>query len=332
MRLIQFIDQGDRRAVGLVDEAGATAAVLEDVQRVYDLALAAHRSGRPLHELARSAAGTRRVSLGDLVERRRLLVPLDHPDPAHCLVTGTGLSHLGSAAARDAMHAKIAADESELTDSMKMFKWGVQGGKPAAGETGVQPEWFYKGDARWLVHPEHPLPSPVFALDGGEEAEVVGLYLIGDEGEPLRIGYALGNEFSDHVMERQNYLYLAHSKLRASSFGPELLLGELPASLHGRAALVRGGKVVWSGEFDSGDDNMAHSVANLEAHHFKYRQFRQPGDVHIHFLGAATGSFTAGVKAEPGDVFEISAALFGLPLRNALAVEGGAAGVVPRTL
>ena len=78
----------------------------------------------------------------------RVRSPLHHPDPAHCLVSGTGLTHLGSAAARDAMHQKLRqqAEQGTLTDSMRMFQWGVEGGKPAPGQAGAQPEWFYKGD------------------------------------------------------------------------------------------------------------------------------------------------------------------------------------------
>ena len=63
---------------------------------------------------------------------------------------------------------------------------------------------------------------------------------------------------------------------------------------------------------------MCHSIANLEHHHFKYRDFRQAGDVHVHYFGAATGSFTNNVKTQPGDIFEIAAPLFGKPLRNSL--------------
>ena len=133
----------------------------------------------------------------------------------------TGLTHLGSAQSRDSMHAKLQS--ADLTDSMKMFKLGLEGGKPEAGAIGVQPEWAYKGDGSWLVAPEQPIELPGYAEDGGEEGEVAGLYVIGDKGEVLRVGFALGNEYSDHVMERRNYLYLAHSKLRQSSFGPEVL-------------------------------------------------------------------------------------------------------------
>jgi hypothetical protein len=63
---------------------------------------------------------------------------------------------------------------------------------------------------------------------------------------------------------------------------------------------------------------MSHYIRNLEHHHFKYDLFRRPGDVHVHFFGTATLSFSDGVTAQDGDVFEIEAAPFGLPLRNPL--------------
>jgi hypothetical protein len=201
---------------------------------------------------------------------------------------------------------------------MRMFKLGLEGGKPGRGETGAQPEWFYKGDGSILAAPEGDLPSPAFALDGGEEPEIVGIYLIDDAGLPVRIGFALGNEFSDHVTERQNYLYLAHSKLRPASLGPELLVGDLPADINGISRIWRAKDVIWEKPFLSGEQNMAHTIANLEAHHFKYGLFRRPGDVHVHFFGTATLSFSDGVKTEKGDIFEIESETFGLPLRNRL--------------
>ncbi len=318
MRLVQFVDRDKSRKVAVVSDDGTTLRVLRQVQRLYDLALEAGRRKLALSSLAQDRLGSEAVGYDEVASERRLLPPLDHPDPARSLITGTGLSHLGSAAARDSMHAKLKQDESQLTDSMKMFKWGMDGGKPAPGSIGAQPEWFYKGDGACVVAPEQALELPAYALDGGEEVEVVGCYVIGDEGEPLRVGFALGNEYADHVMERQNYLYLAHSKLRQCSYGPELLLGELPGSVMGEAKLVRKGQTIWSESWLSGEENMAHSIANLEHHHFKYREFRRPGDVHVHFFGAATGSFTKNVKTEIGDVFEIASPAFGRPLRNPL--------------
>ena len=201
--------------------------------------------------------------------------------------------------------------------------WGVQGGKPDDGKIGVAPEWFYKGDGSCVVAPEQALELPTYALDGGDEVEVVGIYVAGDDDRIYRVGFSLGNEYSDHIMERQNYLYLAHSKLRQCSYGPELLLGDLPAHVTGHARLRRGDDIIWEQDWLSGEDNMCHSIANLEHHHFKYREFRRAGDVHIHFFGAATGSFTSKIETKPGDVFEIESPAFGQPLRNSLAKAAG---------
>src|SRR5690606_34345653 len=161
------------------------------------------------------------VDLARLEREGRLLAPIGHPDPAHLLLSGTGLTHLGSAESRDKMHK--AAAGGAMTDSMRMFQLGIEGGKPEDGP-GVQPEWFYKGDGTAIVAPGGDLGSPAFALDGGEEPEIAGVYLIDERGIPRRLGFALANEFSDHVTERGNYLWLAHSKLRPAALGPELLL------------------------------------------------------------------------------------------------------------
>ena len=313
------------RRVAATDN-GSQARALTEPSTVYELARTAIRRGQSLADCAAAHLGGDIVDLDRAEAEGRLLAPLDHPDPAHCFVTGTGLTHLGSADARDKMHTKLQG--SELSDSMKMFKMGLEGGKPAVGETGVQPEWFYKGDGSCVTPPGAPFAMPSFALDGGEEPEVAGLYVISDRGVPCRVGFAIGNEFSDHVMERQNYLYLAHSKLRACAVGPELLLGPLPGDLRGTSRIRRGKSILWEKEFISGEANMSHTIANLEYHHFKYRMFRRPGDVHIHFFGTATLSFAAGIEVEAGDVFEVEAPAFGRPLRNALArAEAGSAAV-----
>lgn len=315
MRLVQFLTTaGERRVAVVRDEA--TLQLLQNTTYVRDVALAAQRAGQPFTAALEARLSNETVSYESVIADNRLLPPLDHPDPAHCILSGTGLDHLGSAQARDSMHAKL--NSGELTDSMKMFKLGLEGGKPAPGQIGVQPEWFYKGDGSWLVAPGHGLTLPPYALDGGEEPELVGLYVIGDNGEVLRVGFALGNEYSDHVLEKQNYLYLAHSKLRNSSFGPELLVGDPPADIRGVSSIIRDGATVWSGEFLTGEANMTHTLGNIEHHHFKYSGFRRPGDVHCHYYGTATLSFAAGFKVQPGDIFEISSPAFGRPLRNPL--------------
>ena len=318
MLISQILQPGGGLAV--VARDGTEAAVVKGASSTYALAEEAIAKGQSLAAVIAAHGLGEAVDLPALLAAGRVTLPISHPDPAHMHLTGTGLTHLGSASARDAMHAKLAGAET-LTDSMKMFRMGLEGGKPAAGAVGVQPEWFYKGNGTQAVAPGAPLTAPGFAEDGGEEPEIAGIYLIGPDGVPHRVGWALGNEFSDHVTERVNYLWLAHSKLRPASFGPEILVGDLPADIRGTSRVRRGGAVVFEKPFLSGEANMSHSFANLEHHHFKYALFRQPGDLHVHMFGTATLSFAEGLKTEPGDIFEIEAAPFGLALTNPLAFD-----------
>jgi hypothetical protein len=284
----------------------------------YELAFDAIDQGISLADAVAQRLTEETVDLDLAGVEGRLLAPIDHPDPAHLHLTGTGLTHLGSAEGRDKMHK--AAAGGAVTDSMRMFLMGIEGGKPADGSIGVQPEWFYKGDGSCLVGTGANLCSPDFALDGGEEPEIAGIYVVDREGNPRRLGFALANEFSDHVTERTNYLCLAHSKLRPASIGAELLLGDLPQDVRGTSRIIRDGIAIWERPFLSGEANMSHSIANLEHHHFKYGLCRRPADVHVHFFGTATLSFADGVSAREGDVFEISADAFRLPLRNRLTI------------
>jgi hypothetical protein len=318
MNLVQFKNQNGTRQVGVPTADGTRLRIVGQFSTVYELVFEAIRRGTSLANLVPALSSDRYEPYDEIIRAGRLLVPLDHPDPSHCWVSLTGLTHLGSARSRDAMHAKLAATEDQLTDSMKMFRLGYEGGKPAPGKIGVQPEWAFKGDGQCVVHPEQAISSPGFAGDGGEEAELTGLYVIDPQGSPVRVGFALGNEFSDHVTERQNYLYLAHSKLRECSFGPELYAGELPPELIGQVRILRDGKLAWSGAVLTGEKNMCHSIANLEHHHFKYPMFRRPGDVHIHFFGASILSCQEAFKTEAGDIVEVECKPFGKALRNPL--------------
>jgi hypothetical protein len=298
---------------------GEELRLLAGATSVYELALQAIRNGVSLQECVERLLSKEVESYPDVIERGRLLSPIDHPDPAHLLVSGTGLTHLGSAATRAEMHqTQPATSAGAETDSMKLFRLGLEDGKPADGGVGVQPEWFFKGNGHILARPGRPLLVPDFSLDAGEEPEIAGLYVIDRDGAPYRVGFALGNELSDHVTERQNYLYLAHSKLRPCSIGPELVLGELPQQLTGQSRILRDGAVLWQRPFRSGEINMSHRISSLEYHHFKYRSFRQPGSVHVHFFGTATLSFGDGFRTQSGDRFEIECHQFGAPLCNVL--------------
>lgn len=317
LRFVQLKEKDGARILAAVNDSGLARKV-EVADTLLALAQAALAAGATLAEAAQAHPLGAEVDIPAALAEGRVLAPIDHPDPAHLVLTGTGLTHLGSAEGRDKMHKAAQAGE-QLTDSMRMFLMGVEGGKPADGQVGAQPEWFYKGDGSHVVGHGAPLTSPAFAKDGGEEPEIAGVYLIGPDGTPYRLGFCLANEFSDHVIERGNYLWLAHSKLRQAALGPELLTGDLPADVRGASRILRDGQVVWEKPFLSGEANMSHTIANLEHHHFKYDIFRKPGDVHVHFFGTATLSFSEGFQTQIGDVFEIGAAPFLYPTSNALA-------------
>lgn len=329
-RLVQLRTAASR-AVALVDEPHLR--VLDGVSSVLELAQEAVDSRIALPALAAKRATRERLPYDAIYAGQsdwRLLPPIDHPEePSRCLVSGTGLTHLGSAAERQRMHE---ASESELTDSMKMFRLGLAGGRPAPGEIGAAPEWFYKGTGTTLRAHGEPLDVPSFAEDGGEEAEVAGVYVIDAGGTPRRIGMAIGNEFSDHVFERRNYLNLAGSKLRTCALGPELAIDLAFQSVPGRVTIERGGRVLWSKAIATGEEEMCHNLRNIEHHHFKFDAHRRPADVHVHYFGACALSCGDGIRLADGDVMTVSFEGFGRALRNPLCVlRGGAApiSVVP---
>jgi hypothetical protein len=320
IRLVQLTHPSQGRRVAAVEKDDLR--LLADFDSVYQLAEAAAAGGRSLAQLIAATAATERLPYDAVYQGQsewRLLPAFDHPaEPARCLVTGTGLTHKASAENRQAMHQQQAAP---VSDSLRMYQAGLAGGRPAPGQIGVPPEWFYKGSGAILRAHGEPLDVPAFGLDGGEEAEVAGAYFIDAAGTPRRVGLVLANEFSDHKLEAQNYLYLAHSKLRTCALGPELIVNAGFSDARGQVRIERGGKTLWSSPFATGETNMSHTLANLEHHHFKYAAHRRPGDAHIHFLGADVFSFGEGIELADGDIMAIELAGFGRPLRNPLRID-----------
>ena len=317
MHLVQLRHPQVGRRVAIVEEP--RLALLDATDSIYSLAQAAIASKKTVAELAAARRSNETVDY-DAVYRGtsdwKLLPAFDHPtDPMHCLVTGTGLTHKASAQNREKMHQAQAA--GKLSDSMRMYQLGVDGGRPTAGQIGVQPEWFYKGTGLVLKAHGEPLQQPSFADDAGEEPEVAGAYIIDDEGTPWRIGFAAGNEFADHVMEKKNYLYLAHSKLRECAVGPELSLDEtFQDARHGYRPPR------WRGLVDE-SDSIGRNPHGPLARQFGIPPLQicrtspgRPGA--CSFLGAAAFSFGAGVALHGGDAMEITWNGLGRPLVNPL--------------
>lgn len=348
MRIVQLQTPDRGRRLGVINgDKILDVTEIEcqpELHSVYEAFQVAEQRGLSLDQLlsARAKDSTRRFDYKVVLatpphgERPFLLPPLDHPDPYRTQITGTGLTHLGGMKSRDQMH--VAPEENPAvpkTDSAKMFDLGLSGGKPAAGQRGAAPEWFFKGNGLLLRGPGETLDIPEFALDGGEEPELVGCYIVDANGSPVRLGFAIGNEWSDHATEKINYLYLAPSKLRTCAIGPELITDcdfqEVPL----RCLVTRDGQTIYdSGPLFSGERHMCHSLVNLEDHHFKYPQHRHPGDVHCHFFGTSKLSYsTRSWQYTTGDVVRVEAPGFSAPLTNRIsqAAAGTAQPVVVRT-
>lgn len=328
MQLIQFVLPGIGRRVGVIQQAEVIDLTAGDAEckTVYDLVQQAFASGQKLTDVVSrrvQKGGTKQIPYSSLLaavpgsQQPYLIAPFDHPDPARTLITGTGLTHTGSVKSRDQMHGGTQSQEPQ-TDSARMFNMGLQGGRPTEGQRGVSPEWFYKGNGYNLKGHRGTLEMPGFALDGGEEPEIVGCYVVDPEGQPRRVGFVLGNEWSDHATEKINYLYLAPSKLRECSMGPSLQVTDAFDDIALRCTVSRQRNVIYdSGELRSGEKNMCHSLSNMEDHHFKYPQHRVPGDVHLHFFGTSRLSFgSRDWKYEPGDEITITTAGWCEPLTN----------------
>jgi hypothetical protein len=326
MRLIQ-LKRGRVRRVAVVE--APRLRLLDACSSIYELANVALTAGMTLSELVRQRSRNDLLEYDPIYEGRsewHILPAIDHPEePSRCLVSGTGLTHMGSARDRQSMHATPA---EELTDSMRMFQWGIESGRPAPGLVGIAPEWFYKGTGCSLRAHSEPLEIPCYAEDGGEEAEIAGVYLIAANGHPYRIGMAAGNEFSDHQFEKKNYLNLAGSKLRFCSLGPELVVDPKFDHLPVSVKIERERKVLWSKTFSSGENEMCHSLRNIEHHHFKFEAHRRPGDVHVHFFGTDCLSFSDGICLQEGDVMEVAPEGFGRPLRNPVHIADATATLI----
>ncbi len=327
MRIIQFETAAGQRALGVVrgEQVLSITAQNPALTSVYAAFDAAQRSGKRLPEFLEEVVGHALeggvLSYPELLAAGKVRVPISEEPRlktrARLLVSGTGLTHTGSVDQRDEMHKKDISSGPK-SDSRKMFELGLSGGRPAPGQRGPAPEWFYKGDERILRGPGEPLEIPCFAPDGGEEPEIAGVYIIDSRGAPCWIGFVQGNEWSDHVTGNINYLYLAPSKLRTCSIGPEIVSDLAFDDLRGHCRVFRQHQLIYdSGELRTGERNMCHSLANIEDHLFKFPQHRIPGDIHVHFFGTSKLSFQRREwKYQDGDLVEVSFEGLGAPLRN----------------
>src|SRR5579859_1166059 len=103
-RLVQ-IRKSHVRRVALVEEPNIR--LLDNCSSIYELASIAIAAGMKLSDVVRQRARHEGVDYDPIYEGRsewRLLPAMDHPEKLErCLISGTGLTHLGSARGRQSM-------------------------------------------------------------------------------------------------------------------------------------------------------------------------------------------------------------------------------------
>nr|WP_317055201.1 hypothetical protein [Roseovarius sp. W115]MDV2928773.1 hypothetical protein [Roseovarius sp. W115] len=131
MRLSQLLNAQGQKIVCATDDTG-TSRKLADVAGIRELAMQALQTQTKLTDLALACATEEVVDLVAALDEGRVLTPIDHPDPAHLLVSGSGLSHK----AWVATEPDHGPDEDAWPDHFKTLMLGQRGGKPAPGEWG----------------------------------------------------------------------------------------------------------------------------------------------------------------------------------------------------
>lgn len=287
-RLVQIIHPEYGRRIALVNGEDELH-LLSTYRTAYDFAMAAIETGQKMRDLLSTDLSGIVLDYREVHALRsgwRFLPSFDHPaHTACCLVSGCANAH------------------------------GSDAPLPAA------PPWFTKGNGMHLRAHGEPLTIPAFALSGAEEAELAGVYLIGPDGVPRRVGLTPGNEFADPAMAAKDARLLSRAKLRTCAIGPELALDAEFRDVTGSVTVERSGVPIWFKQIRTGEKHTACRLEQVERHHFEFDPHRIPGDAHIHFLGGSVSSFGDGVVLEEGDEVVIQWEGFGRPLRNPIERE-----------
>lgn len=287
-RLVQIIHPQHGRRAALVN--GNELHLLSTYRSIYAFAQAALETGVKLRELLStdlSGIVLDYDQVHSLGSGWMFLPSFDHPtDAARCVVSGCANPH-----------------------------GPVQGNAPRT------PPWFYKGNGSHLRAHGEALTIPSYGVSGAEEAELVGVYVIGADGTPCRVGITPGNEFADAGLAAEDPRMLAHAKMRTCSIGPELVLDADFEDVQGSVRVERGGATLWSRELATGAKHTLFSIADVEDSLFQCDAHRIPGTAHVHYLGGSASSHADGIRLQNGDQVVVEWKDFGRPLRNLIERE-----------
>ncbi len=239
MEYVQFEIPGQSRRFGFVEGNSVydVTAYRPDLAYLYDAFQAAFLAEHPLPDFVRSLVPSDSTPA---LSRRELFEAMPGGTTALCPSAARSCrpaSRFGHGNGTDAyrQHGVARSDarrpetrwpepqQAPQTDSARMFDSGSGRRQAPAGLPRDRAGMVLQRGRRDCPRSPRTSRNPAFALDGGEEPEIVGCYIIDPSGQPRRLGFALGNEWSDHATEAISYLHLAPSKLRTCAMGPTLL-------------------------------------------------------------------------------------------------------------
>lgn len=315
MRIIQCKFNDQIRIVVMSEDNPHIIFLNKSLKSTFDLFNLCINEKLILKDIINANLSSYKLTLNEFLTKATVTIPVFNHDLSRVIFSGVGLTHKNSVLMRRLMHLK--GNNNEVTsDIEKIYLAGIEHGKPNKNEIGARPEWFYKGDGHCVKAKDEEI---AFYEDGaGEEAELVAVYIISKEGTPVRLGFCIGNEFSNHKIEKENLYYLARSKIIDFSVGPELLIGDMPNIINGYIEIIRKGKPIWESHIKTGSDYMIHSLKNIESHVFSSKFFLKPGDIHYLFLGADKTSFQDNIKLQNKDHIRIKFDCFNIALENTI--------------
>ena len=211
---------------------------------------------------------------------------------------------------RTAGHARSGRSrrrQKPVTDSMRMFRVGPCGGRPDRRRNRHCAGMVLQGRRRRAA--ALPLRRSLFPRTqktAAKKRRSPAIYLI-DSQTARRTASACARAMSSPTTNSSGATI---SILQAQSFALQhrARTGRWPrlsAPSTGEVSIERDGSRSGEERSRPAKKTCAHSLANLEHHHFKFAGHRQPGNVHVHFFGAHSLSFGEGIELKDGDWMQV---------------------------
>ena len=113
----------NQQYVGIVLKDSNRLLALKEPITLYALCQKAIAQNMGLQTLLEQMASNTSYPYDNFLKEYKILVPIFHPDPTHCIISGTGLTHHNSQILRGHMHE---AKEEHLNDAQKVYLSGFK--------------------------------------------------------------------------------------------------------------------------------------------------------------------------------------------------------------